>query len=160
MARSDKFTLTQKKQKLYSDFLTSFAFNKHTGYLGVVENEDSVSQALSNFFKTNHGERYMHSAFGGNLIGMLFENYDPGIAEAHRFDLIQAINQYEPRVTVTGLEIKPSDQHNTGQVFDSNELIISLVYAVKNLYGEETLDIVIKRSSCHFQPGPTSKKSL
>jgi phage baseplate assembly protein W len=149
MSRSDKFTLTQKKQKLYSDFLTSFAYNKHTGYLGVVENEDSVSQSLKNYFLTNHGERFMNSNFGGNFPSMLFDNYDPGIADALKFQLTQDINQYEPRVNVIDINIAPAIEEGklvpSSQYFDGNDLSVSVTYTTKNLYGEQTLNLTIKR---------------
>jgi len=145
MARSDKFTLTQKKQQLYSDFLTSFAYNKHTGYLGVIENEDSVAQALKNFFLTNHGERFMNASFGGNVTALLFENYDRGMAEATTFTIREGLAHWEPRVSVHNIQIAPANTENSGAMVNPNELIVSLTYAIRNLYGEEHLDVLIKR---------------
>ena len=125
--------------------MTSFAYNKHTGYLGVIENEDSVAQALKNFFLTNHGERFMNSNFGGNISAMLFDNQDGELNVAHTFTIKEAISQWEPRVTVHDITIGAANAENSGVMIDANEMVVSLKYAVRNLYGEETLDILIKR---------------
>lgn len=138
MARSDKFTLTRKKQVIYRDFMNNFDKNPFTGNLGVVENEDAVKQALKNIFLTGEGERFMDSSKGGNIRHMLFENFDPGIIETYKMEMQSVISRYEPRAQIMDIRVDDSN-------IDNNALDITIVFKVANITEIQELSFVVNR---------------
>lgn len=139
MARADKFTLTRKKQVLYRDFTNNFTKNPFTGYLGVVENEDAIKQSLRNLFLTGEGERFMDSKKGGNMRHFLFENYDPSLAEALKFDVRSVVTAYEPRVEI--LDVQISDE----ELSDNNAIDVRIVYRAHGITDIQELNLVVRR---------------
>ena len=63
--RADKFTQTQKKQILFSDFLDNFDRVPFNNQLAKVTNENSVRQSITNLVLTNYGERLFQPNVGG-----------------------------------------------------------------------------------------------
>jgi phage baseplate assembly protein W len=139
MARADKFTLTQKKKVIYSDFLTNFDQNPHTGYLGRVTNEAAVAQAYRNLLLTNKGERFYESDKGSDITSTLFELYDPTMSGTIELEITSYLNRYEPRGNVSSVVIEP-DQ------VDFNAINMKIVYTTKNDQNQlRTLNIHIQR---------------
>jgi len=138
MARSDKFTLTQKKYTIYSDFLMNFDKNPFTGYLAVATNEEAVKNSIRQLLLTNKGERFYDARKGGGIRDLLFELFDPLSMEAIKLDLRETIQAYEPRAIVHDIEV-------VGDI-NSNELSIKIIFGVQNIQNESfELDLHIER---------------
>ena len=165
MARADKNTLTRKKVGIYTDFMMNFDKNPHTGFLGVVQNEDSVKQSLRQLFLTNKGERFFDSEKGGDIRDLLFENMDIGLSETFKIQLTGLIQEYEPRAQVNYIDISfdqgafettsndivgsSGDRYRTtgGKAIplDNNTISVKVVFSVHNIQQEQELDISIRR---------------
>ena len=136
--RADKFTLTQKKFTVYSDFLMNFDKNPFTGYLATATNEEAVKNSLRQLLLTNKGERFYDARKGGGIRDLLFELFDPGTAEAVKHDIRNVIEQYEPRAIVHDIEVMNE--------LDSNEMRIKIIFGVQNIQDEAfELDLHIER---------------
>ena len=61
---------------------------------------DSIKQSITNLFSTRKGEREFLSQYGCDLEDYLFEIIDEQTAFLIRTELIDAINIWEPRVTI------------------------------------------------------------
>ena len=139
MARADKFTLTQKKVEIYSDFLTNFTQNPHTGFLGKVSNENAVAQSMRNLMLTDKGERFYNANLGGDIRSQLFELADPISHEPMIIAIKSFLATYEPRAVIQDVVIQTDDN-------DHNTLNIKIVYTTKNIQDQaRTLDIHLER---------------
>jgi phage baseplate assembly protein W len=140
MALADRKTLERKKTELYSDFITSFAKNPHTGYLGRVTNEESVKQSLKNLFLTNKGERFYNSNLGSSIRDMLFDLVDPADFEIMKMKMRELANAHEPRAVIQDIRI------NNHEEIDTNTLHITIVFSIINILEQNfELDITIER---------------
>ena len=80
-----------------------------TGTLGTVGDTDVVSQALRVLLRTAPGERLMRPDYGCDLRRYLFA---PNDASTHRLiakEVTRAINLYEDRVRLTGIDVTADD---------------------------------------------------
>ena len=138
MARADRQTVIQKKRVLYSDFLTNFDQNPHTGYLGVVTNEQAIKQSYKNLILTNKGERYGDSEKGSNIRAKLFDLHDTIATEALVLEIKSTLNAYEPRGEIINVEFIDS--------LDANALDIRLVFRAINDQDQiYSLDLHVQR---------------
>lgn len=78
------------------------------GFFQRTKGVNSIRSDLLALFLTNPGERVMLPTYGLALNKFLFEPNDPTIAEAVREAVIQAINMWEPRITVEQIEVSNS----------------------------------------------------
>jgi len=125
--RADKNTITQKKIRIYSDFLDNFDQNPHTGYLGVVTNEDSIAQSYRNLIQTNHGERFYDSSKAGDVRSKLFELFSDtsvGFAETLKIELTSKLQIYEPRGQIIDIQVIPNENNNA--------FVLKLIYSTTN----------------------------
>ena len=94
----------------------------------------AVSRALKTLLQTNHYERPFKPSLGLNLRGMLFE-LDMTHTKVLENDIIELINMYEPRVSVTSVTAASR----------GHSLNIFLQYAVGNDPQPHELDIILER---------------
>jgi phage baseplate assembly protein W len=72
----------------------------------------AVVSSIDNILRTRKGERVMLPEFGSDLGDILFENIDDTFAEHITDSIKQAIETWDPRVTVSSIRIQPNyDQH-------------------------------------------------
>lgn len=137
ITRADALSGTSKQKELFSDFVTGFDLTPFGNQLGRVTNEQSVNQSLRNLIKTSLGERLFQPMVGSDVYNMLFEN---NVSE--NIDLIElfiknTIENNEPRVFLSGIEIK--------QPLNEYSLEISIYYSLINNPEPITLTVILKR---------------
>lgn len=71
-----------------------------------------IRSSLLSILMTNRYERVMENDFGANLTEFLFEQAGSGIENSVRQRIIDAINQYEPRVTIEELVVTTNPTAN------------------------------------------------
>lgn len=139
MSRDLKYTLTEKQQEYYSDFMINFDLNPITGYLGKLTNEDSVKQALKNLVLTNRGERFYNSFIGSRVSSLLFEPIDSVTQTSIENEIKETILNNEPRVDLIDIKAIPD--------FDNNAYSIKIIFSLINKLSEpQELNIVLKRA--------------
>ena len=131
----DLKTLIDKK--IYTDFDISFYRNPFTSTVSVKKGIESIKQSIRNILLTNQGERPFEPAFGCNIRRYLFENFTPITKDLIETEIRRAINNYEPRVILTELEVKEYPERNG--------ITIHIVVFVKEIKEKATIDFLVKR---------------
>ena len=123
--------------KSFRDFSLTFEKNAVTNDILTLQNEAAIKASVKNIILYNFYEKPFDPAFGGNVIGLLFENYTPNDAQKIKRRLKKAINTYEPRVAVYEIKTKWTE--------DRNQLDVSVAYVIMGLPPTfDSIDIAFK----------------
>ena len=125
------------KDVVYSDLDIDFKVHPITGKLKVLKNAEAVKRALKNLILTKKFERPYEPLFGTNVVYSLFENFDNLTVTYLRNEIKQAIQNFEPRVTLNDIKIQADD--------DNNLLIIKIYFFVNNQTEPVELTITTER---------------
>tara|TARA_B100000212_G_scaffold252130_1_gene193068 strand:- start:185 stop:574 length:390 start_codon:yes stop_codon:yes gene_type:complete len=111
--------------KSFRDFSLTFEKNAVTNDVLALNNEAAIKEAVKNIVFYNFYEKPFDMAFGGNIIGLLFDNYTPNDAQKIKRRLKRAINTHEPRVAVYEIKTKWTE--------DRNQLDVSVAYVIMGI---------------------------
>ncbi|ADO99015.1 base plate wedge subunit [Prochlorococcus phage P-SSM7] len=126
-----------KRSRSFKDFSVNFARNPFTDDLSIVNNDNSIKQAVKNIILTSPGEKPFQPLVGSSVNRLLFEPLDAFTADAVAEEIRTTINQYEPRVKLTKVNVTP--------IFEGNKLNVSLEYKIVGLPIVETIEFVLQR---------------
>ena len=126
-----------KRSKSFKDFSVNFAKNPFTDDLSIVNNDNSIKQAVKNIILTSPGEKPFQPLVGSSVNRLLFEPLDAFTADAVAEEIRTTINQYEPRVKLTKVNVTP--------IIEGNKLNVSLEYKIVGLPIVETIEFVLQR---------------
>ena len=126
-----------KRSRSFKDFSVNFARNPFTDDLSVVHNDNSIKQAVKNIILTSPGEKPFQPLVGSSVNRLLFEPLDAFTADAIAEEIRTTINQYEPRVALTRVDVTP--------IYENNKLNVSLEYRIVGLPIVETIEFVLQR---------------
>jgi|TARA_B100001094_G_scaffold258634_1_gene258480 phage baseplate assembly protein W len=126
-----------KRSRSFKDFSINFAKNPFTDDLSIVNNDNSIKQAVKNIILTAPGEKPFQPLVGSSVNRLLFEPLDAFTADAIAEEITTTINQFEPRVKLTNVEVTP--------IFEGNKLNVSLEYKIVGLPIVETIEFVLQR---------------
>ena len=126
-----------KRSRSFKDFSVNFARNPFTDDLSVVNNDNSIKQAVKNIILTSPGEKPFQPLVGSSVNRLLFEPLDAFTADTIAEEIRTTINQYEPRVALTRVDVTP--------IFEGNKLNVSLEYRIVGLPIVETIEFVLQR---------------
>ena len=99
--------------------------------------DNSIKQAVKNIILTSPGEKPFQPLIGSSVNRLLFEPLDAFTADAVAEEIRTTINQYEPRVKLTKVDVTP--------IFEGNKLNVSLEYKIVGLPIVETIEFVLQR---------------
>ncbi|MAG49054.1 hypothetical protein CMO86_05130 [Candidatus Woesearchaeota archaeon] len=126
-----------KKSRAFADILMSFKRNPFTDDASIVRNDNAIKQAIKNLILTTPGEKPFQPTVGSKVMDMLFEPLDPFTADAVKDEIINTVNQYEPRVELTKVDVTA--------IPEGNKLNITLEYRIVGLPIVETIEFVLQR---------------
>ncbi len=129
-------TLVTSRTRLYRDIDLSFTA-KPNGEIYVKRDAAAVTQSLKNLIQTNYYEKPFQPFFGGNIRAMLFELVDEDSEEELAEQVMRAIDSYEPRAQVVGLDVTVNP--------DQNALSVTIEYQVVNTEEIITFTTTISR---------------
>ena len=102
----------QRVSKKFKDLSMSFKFNPLSGDLIALKNENAIARAVRNIVSTSPGEKFFDPDFGSSISEILFENVDDITAVSIRDEIRSSLRNYEPRVELIDVNVKPDyDQH-------------------------------------------------
>ena len=78
----------------------SFQVNPLTNDLIAIKNTTAIARSLRNLVLTTPGERFFNEDLGSQVGNLLFENVDDVTAMSIRTEIINVIENYEPRVNL------------------------------------------------------------
>ena len=108
--------------KSFRDFSLTFEKNAVTNDVLSLKNEAAIKASVKNIIMYNFFEKPFDPMFGGNVVGLLFENASPTQAADLESRIADAINIHEPRVA--HLETKALWTE------DRNQLDVSIRYVI------------------------------
>jgi len=98
--------------KRWSDFDLDFTAHPNTGKLSMKQDADAIVRSVRHLLLTNHYERPFHPEIGSNLSAQLFEPMTYATSLRIKSDIIEAIDNFEPRVSLTNIEVTPNEAEN------------------------------------------------
>jgi len=115
--------------EIYSDI--NYKLKKDSaGNITKVKNADSISQSVKTILSTYPGERIMLPEFGSRLREYIFSPMDIGTADLLSAEIEDALEKWEPRITVIEVYIEEN--------VDANQYIINIEYAIIDTGKTET----------------------
>ena len=135
MARTDYYTGTQKKQEIYSDFLTDL--NPHPEAKDIVRftNENAVKKSIRNIILTNRFERPFQPNLGSSINRLMFEPITASTAQTMTNMITEAITNHEPRCNLISVTVVPLE--------DQHAMNVEIVFMVINIQNPVTLNITL-----------------
>lgn len=121
----------------YSDLDLDFKANPVTGDIVILTNEAAVKRSVRNLVLTAFYERPFHPEIGSNMSRLLFEPMTNATALEIRASVLSVIANYEPRVTVLGIDVRMKP--------DSNEYYISINFQVMGYVDPTTINLFVER---------------
>jgi phage baseplate assembly protein W len=126
-----------KRSKSFKDFNVSFARNLFTDDVSAVTNENSIKQSIKNLILTVPGEKPFQPLVGSRVYELLFEPLDPFTVDAIHDEVINTINQHEPRVELINVDVTP--------IYENNKINVSVEYKVVGVPIVEEITFVLQK---------------
>jgi len=118
-------TVTTQTTRQFKDLDLSFNIHPVKKDINKHVDEQAVINSLKNIILTNHYEKPFNPDYGSNIRALLFENIDSITAITLEREILQTIENFEPRVSVSKVTAIPD--------FDNNGYSIKLDFFIINL---------------------------
>ena len=131
--------ITQKLKvaRLFKDFDMLFTKNALSGDINKKLDVNAVKQSIRNLLMTKPYERPFHPELGSRLQAMLFEQMRPGLETSISRMVEQHILNFEPRVDIIDLNVRPD--------YDNNSYEMSIRFFIKGLNEPQDLEMSLTR---------------
>ena len=96
----------------FKDLNVTFKPHPINGDLVIVKDEASIKQSIVNLLLTNRGERLFEPNIGSDIVKLLFEPLDYGVATLVKSAIISTLDEYEPRINIVSLLVTPNFDYN------------------------------------------------
>ena len=117
----------QRISKSFKDISASFQVNPLTNDLIVIKNTTAIARSLRNLVLTTPGERFFNENLGSQVNNLLFENVDDVTAMSVRQEIINVIENYEPRVKLIRVSVNADiDAYNMDVTITYNIIGVDL----------------------------------
>lgn len=134
----DKYSAKRpNKDILYSDFLANLNFHPDSKQLINNINEAAVIRSIKNLLLTNKYERLFQPTIGCNLNHFLFEDISPQTQASIKTQVIQTIENYEPRAKLLDVIVTPYP--------DENGYVITIIFYLITISNTVTVNIPLRR---------------
>lgn len=128
----------ERNTRIFTDLNLNFSRHPATADVTKKVNEEAIKASVRNLILTKNYERPFHPEIGCQLHGLLFENYDPITREVMKRTIFEAIEKFEPRVTVTSVNIR--------DLPDENDISIDIFFKIINSDRPLTLTTTVSRA--------------
>ncbi len=92
----------------------SFKINPITNDLIGVKDDTAISRSIRNLVLTTPGERFFNEDLGSRVSETLFDTLDDISASVIRDEIEETINEFEPRVKLINVKVKPDFDNHKG----------------------------------------------
>jgi len=128
----------ERVSKGFKDLSLSFQVNPLNYDLIAIKNETAIARSIRNLVFTLPGERFFNQNLGSRVSRVLFENMDEITASIIQTEIENTIKNYEPRVSLTRVDVSPN--------YDENEFNVTIRY---NIIG---IDVLPQQLAFALQP--------
>ncbi len=129
--------ITISRKPDYSDLDLDFMINPITGDINKKTGEDAIKRSVRNLIFTNYYERPFKSSIGSDVPKLLFDNVDPMTASFIEDAIARLINNFEPRVRLTGVRVKVD--------YDNNGFGVEVQYIMINTETPAAFNLFLER---------------
>ena len=114
--------LERVKQE-FKDISMSLKVNPLNDDLIALKNSSAIARSIRNIVFTRPGEKFFNPNFGSRVSESLFENVDNSSAIVIRDEIRNSIKNFEPRVKLLNVFVRPNSQFNEMNVTIEYEII-------------------------------------
>jgi phage baseplate assembly protein W len=126
------------KSKSFKDISMSLGINYSTKDAISLKNENAIKSSVKNLVLTGLGTKLFQPQVGSKVYNLLFEPLDPILVTEIKDEIINTVNNFEPRINVTDVVV-------TGYE-DSNSLDVEMTYTIVGQPIVQTIDFILKRA--------------
>ena len=112
----------ERVNQKYKDISMSFQTNPLNDDLIALKDSSAIARSIRNIVFTQPGEKFFNPDFGSRITELLFENIDDASADAIRDEIRNSIRNFEPRVNLLNVFVRPN--------FDFNEMNVTIEYEI------------------------------
>ena len=134
---SQTHSKSTRNSRRFRDIDLDFGRNTTTNDVNIVEDVIAIKRAVKNLVQTNFYERPFHPEIGCGVRGLLFENFTPLTAVFMRKKIEEVLNNYEPRISLTGVNVD-DDQ-------DRNRLVVDIHFRIIGVDGPQVVSTFLQR---------------
>ena len=102
----------QRVSKSFKDISATFQINPLNRDLIQLKNTNAIARSIRNLIMTVPGERPFNHVLGSNVTSLLFETLDNLTASTIKSEIINTIENFEPRVKLNEVIVKASPDEN------------------------------------------------
>ena len=113
----------QRVNQKYKDISMSFDTNPLNNDLIGLKNSSAIARSIRNIVFTQPGEKFFQPDFGSKISESLFEIVDDSSAITIRDEIRSSIINYEPRVRLGQVFVKPNPAENEMNVTITYEIV-------------------------------------
>ena len=113
----------QRVSQSFKDISMSFETNPLNGDLIALKNTSAIARSLRNIVFTQPGEKFFQPEFGSRVTESLFDIADGVSASSIRDEIRSSIINYEPRVKLGQVFVKPNPAENEMNVTITYEIV-------------------------------------
>ena len=126
-----------RNSRKFRDIDLDFQRNFVTNDVNVVEDVIAIKRSVKNLVQTNFYERPFHPELGCGVRQLLFENFTPLTAIYMRRKIEEVLTNYEPRISLTGVNVD-DDQ-------DRNRLVVDIHFRIIGIDGPQVVSTFLQR---------------
>ena len=115
----------QRVKRKFKDISMSFEKNPLNDDLISLSNTSAIARSIRNIVFTSPGEKFFNPDFGSRITESLFENVDEVSALAIEDEIKSSIINFEPRVNLSFVNVKPNP--------DDNEMNVTIEYEITGI---------------------------
>ena len=115
----------QRVKRKYKDISMSFETNPLNDDLVSLSDSSAIARSIRNIVFTSPGEKFFNPDFGSRISESLFENVDDVSALAIEDEIKSSIINFEPRVNLSFVNVKPNP--------DDNEMNVTIEYEITGI---------------------------
>ena len=115
----------QRVSQSFKDISMSFETNPLNDDLVSLSDTSAIARSIRNIVFTQPGERFFNPDFGSRISESLFENVDEVSALAIEDEIKSSIINFEPRVNLSFVNVKPNP--------DDNEMNVTIEYEITGI---------------------------
>ena len=130
-------TVTTNIVAAYSDLDLNLTIHPVRKDINRYTNEAAVVNSIKNLILTNHYEKPFQPEIGSNVRRLLFENMDTITATTLEKEIEQTIKNYEPRASISRLNVSPD--------YDNNGFKVYMEFYIANRTGPITINFFLER---------------
>ena len=112
----------QRVKRKFKDLSMSFESNPLNDDLVSLSDTTAIARSIRNIVFTSPGEKFFNPDFGSRISESLFENVDEVSALAIEDEIKSSIINFEPRVNLSFVNVKPNP--------DDNEMNVTIEYEI------------------------------